>query len=895
MTTAGAGFIKRGATADTYTIDTTSYYSGTVGDGALTLSINATAAATNNTITIGTGTGFSANVVADKTYDIKVGPALTALAAIMTTAGAGFIKRGAAADTYTIDTSTYLTSYIDTNTTYDHLAVTTTGGALLRLHGSDSTNDDVKFVSDGGTTVSFVDANNIKISSTAVGDGALTIATKTAGLTNTDVTLELSGAYSANTSTDRTVKAIVGPALTGLAAIMTGITPVGFVKKTGEDAYTIDTSTYLTSSTGVTSFSAGSTGLTPNTATVGAITLGGTLAIGSGGTNITTYTSGDILYASAANVLSKLAKGSDGQVLKLASGLPTWGTDIDTQVSVANDESTTGQTYLLFTSQTSGTLTATKVATTNLSFLPNSGKILLAGTVGNASVGIERNNLGDITFASKTLPGGAGNSSGIYAAGYTVAAANNTGGALYLYGGQSIGTDLVGGDVIVIPGFGAGTGGSGAFRIKTAGPAVTGTTQIAGGDKFVISNVGDITTGVWKGTSIGTAYTDAKIVSVSGTAPVTASTSSGAVTISMAAATASVDGYMTSTFASKLNGIAASATANAGTVTSVSVTAPLAVATGTTTPALSITQASASVSGYLSSGDWNTFNGKAASDTNYYPTTYAWTAGTTSGPTASLSGSGMTAVSFDAIPTASASASGIVTTGTQTFAGVKTFPGLVSTAALSVTNNVSVGLTTPGTWSAGKAIELTQIGNSIWSNGNNISMLQGTYFNTTWKYSSGNAATRYTQSSGQHIFAVSTDATGYAADSNTTFATVMAISSTGVAVTGAITSTGDITAFFTSDSRLKTNVVKIDNALDKVNSIDGVTFNWNDLAEGKDKTQREAGVLAQQIQAVLPEVVTERDTGYLAVRYEKLVPLLIEAIKELTTKVADLQNQINNK
>ena len=60
----------------------------------------------------------------------------------------------------------------------------------------------------------------------------------------------------------------------------------------------------------------------------------GTLAIARGGTNITTYDAGDILYASAANTLSKLPKGTDGQVLKLASGFPTWGTDNNTTYSV---------------------------------------------------------------------------------------------------------------------------------------------------------------------------------------------------------------------------------------------------------------------------------------------------------------------------------------------------------------------------------------------------------------------------------------------------------------------------------------------------------------------------------------------------------------------------------
>jgi len=60
-------------------------------------------------------------------------------------------------------------------------------------------------------------------------------------------------------------------------------------------------------------------------------------------------------------------------------------------------------------------------------------------------------------------------------------------------------------------------------------------------------------------------------------------------------------------------------------------------------------------------------------DTNYYPTTFAWTAGTTAGPTGSLTGTGMTAVAYGAIPAASSTASGIITTGAQTFTGSKTF------------------------------------------------------------------------------------------------------------------------------------------------------------------------------------------------------------------------------
>jgi hypothetical protein len=65
--------------------------------------------------------------------------------------------------------------------------------------------------------------------------------------------------------------------------------------------------------------------LTPNTATTGAITLAGTLGATSGGTSQSTYTTGDILYASASNTLSKLAIGTNGQVLTISGGVPAWG------------------------------------------------------------------------------------------------------------------------------------------------------------------------------------------------------------------------------------------------------------------------------------------------------------------------------------------------------------------------------------------------------------------------------------------------------------------------------------------------------------------------------------------------------------------------------------------
>jgi len=105
-------------------------------------------------------------------------------------------------------------------------------------------------------------------------------------------------------------------------------------------------------------------------------------------------------------------------------------------------------------------------------------------------------------------------------------------------------------------------------------------------------------------------------------------------------------------------------------------------------------------------------------------------------------------------------------------------------------------------------------------------------------------------------------------------------------VNGTIETNDDIIAFSASDQRLKDNITPIPGALDKVLSISGNTFDWNEKSE---REGNDVGVVAQEILEVLPEAVTIRDNGYLAVRYEKLVPLLIEAIKELKVEINELK------
>jgi len=100
-----------------------------------------------------------------------------------------------------------------------------------------------------------------------------------------------------------------------------------------------------------------------------------------------------------------------------------------------------------------------------------------------------------------------------------------------------------------------------------------------------------------------------------------------------------------------------------------------------------------------------------------------------------------------------------------------------------------------------------------------------------------------------------------------------------------IYSTNDIAAF--SDESVKTELQVIDNALEKIEQIHGYTYVRID---DESKTRR-AGVIAQEIQKVLPEVVTQNQDGTLNVAYPNLVALLIEAIKELNQEIKELKNK----
>jgi hypothetical protein len=109
-------------------------------------------------------------------------------------------------------------------------------------------------------------------------------------------------------------------------------------------------------------------------------------------------------------------------------------------------------------------------------------------------------------------------------------------------------------------------------------------------------------------------------------------------------------------------------------------------------------------------------------------------------------------------------------------------------------------------------------------------------------------------------------------------------------VGGDIRATGEVVAYAASDKNLKDNIQKIESPLEIISKISGYTFDWNNKQEtyiGKDY-----GVIAQEIEEVMPELVITRESGYKAVNYEKIIPLLIESIKEQQNTIVSQQTEI---
>ncbi len=111
-----------------------------------------------------------------------------------------------------------------------------------------------------------------------------------------------------------------------------------------------------------------------------------------------------------------------------------------------------------------------------------------------------------------------------------------------------------------------------------------------------------------------------------------------------------------------------------------------------------------------------------------------------------------------------------------------------------------------------------------------------------------------------------------------------------ISAVGVIAAGGDIIAFTTSDERLKDDIRPLTDTTYKIGQLRGVEFEWNSKS---GKAGNDVGVIAQDVEEVMPQAVTERDdTKYKAVNYEKLIPLLVEGVKELTERIEKLEDRV---
>jgi hypothetical protein len=566
--------------------------------------------------------------------------------------------------------------------------------------------------------------------------------------------------------------------------------------------------------------------------------VSGTLPATYGGTGLTGYTVGDTLYSSATDTLAKLAGNT-----------------------------TTTPKYLR------------QVGTGSASQAPSwetlSASDIVSGVVPvvNGGTGLSSYTTGDIVYAS--------------ASGTLAGLADAATGNVLLSGGAGVAPSY--GKVVF------GTHTSGINSVSEGGTGVSTLTGLAYGN----------------GTSAFSAASAAEVVAVIGTTAVTNATNATNATT------------------------AASCSGNAATATVLETARNI---NGTSFNGSADITVTANTANTLTRGTYltgNNFNGSAA-------TTWAVDATTTNTAnkvvvrdgsgnfsagtiTAALSGNATTATTATtANATAAALTAGSYLTSGGTFNGstARTFAVDATSAntvskvvARDASGNFSAGTITAVGLTVSNTINGSVSGSSGSCTGNSATASSAAALTaTTWQRIVGNAINYGSYGS----IGVTGTTNGYAgiSFSGVSGTLMMSSSATGFYYgdstwrvywdgSGNQINTGNVTAY-SSDERLKYNVVNIPNALDKVKAINGVTYDW-DLEECNKwdfyPPKSDVGVLAQQIQKVCPEAVAfapfDRDPldngksksgkEYLTVQYEKLVPLLIEAIKELEAQVAELK------
>jgi hypothetical protein len=243
-------------------------------------------------------------------------------------------------------------------------------------------------------------------------------------------------------------------------------------------------------------------------------------------------------------------------------------------------------------------------------------------------------------------------------------------------------------------------------------------------------------------------------------------------------------------------------------------------------------------------------------------------------------------------------AANVVTAGSGSFSSVSGNGIALTAINASNISSGTLGAQYGGTGSANLTAESVVVGNGasavkLVAPGTNGNVL--TSNGTSWISTAGatGGVSSITGTANQIIASSSTGAITLSTPQSINTASSVQFGSFGVGTaasgtTGEIRATNNVTAYYSSDERLKDNVTVIADALGKVAAIRGVEFDWNNLTEAEDGyfvRKHDVGVIAQEIEKVLPEVVATREDGIKAVKYDRIVPLLIEAIKELKAEI----------
>ena len=210
-----------------------------------------------------------------------------------------------------------------------------------------------------------------------------------------------------------------------------------------------------------------------------------------------------------------------------------------------------------------------------------------------------------------------------------------------------------------------------------------------------------------------------------------------------------------------------------------------------------------------------------------------------------------------------------------------TLPNATGTVALTsditgTNSNTNTGDETKARINALDITELGTITSGVW-NGTAIS--------------SANLDSDTAHLSGTQTFTGAKTFSANVATTNITSGTVIVTG--GVGISGALNVGGDIVAYASSDERLKDNIELISNPIEKVQSLKGVTWDWNSNADELQQSLPNVGVIAQDVEKVLPQLVIDRDNGFKGVDYAKLTGLLIEAIKDQQKQIDELKSKLS--